>query len=192
VFIYGRVIDSQLESEVVALDEAINVFNEEEMIKVRDFDVRLRQAQFRIDNSVSASSLFTALEAATIRTVQISELTLERAADTEFMLNANIITDGFDSSLFQRGIFERNDVIETIAIEDLRLGQESGEGSEVVSVGSQVSFTARIGVQLTKVPFIPNASVPIADVVVPIATSTDVSIATSTEPTTLPANQISL
>ncbi len=194
VFIYGRVIDAQLEDEIVALNEAIGVFNQEEMNKVRDFDIRLRQAQFRIDNSVSAASIFTALEAATVRTVQISELTLERMADTEFVLNANVITDGFDSSIFQRGIFERNDVIESVKIENLALGQETTGEGQIIAAGSQVAFTARLGVPLTKVPFIPNQStpapVPVTPPVSTEATSTSTDNELSTSSAALPANTI--
>lgn len=158
VFLYGRLIDSQLKDEISKLDEAISVFSQDEMDKVRDFDIRLRQAHFRIHNSVSASSIFTALETATIRSVQISELVLERRADTDFSLIATIITDGFDSSIFQRGIFERNQVINSVTIENLTLGQEAGNDSDSFARGSRVSFTAKLEVPLAKVPYVPSSS----------------------------------
>jgi hypothetical protein len=152
VFLYDRYTKSQLEQEVVALDEAISRFKESDMNEVRSFDLRLTQARERVHHLVSLPSLFVALESATAETVRIKNLVLTREDDQGFILTASVETNNFDSSIFQREIFERNKTLQSATIESLDIGGQSTDAeSGVTTPSGLVTFTAKIGVPLDSV-----------------------------------------
>ncbi len=178
VFLYDRHINNQLRNEVVALDAAIANFSNDKMEQVKAFNTRLEYAQNRIANSVSAVSIFESLEDSTAQAVAIQSLKLTRVEDQKFLIEANINTDTFDSALFQRGLYERNSVIESVAFEDIGLG-EVEEGGEAPT---GVSFKAELAVPLSAVPYDPDGSpLPVTDMtVVDLSTTTDATATTTT------------
>lgn len=153
VYFYNRYVDQQLQVAIADLNTEISSFKQADMERVQAFDLRLRQAKDRLDNSVSVSSIFEALESATINTVRIADLSIKRNADTEFELDASIETNTFDSSLFQRGVFERNKVVESIEIENIDI-QKDIDG---LASDSKVFFTAKLTVPVGVIPFVPEA-----------------------------------
>lgn len=170
VFIYSGHIDNQLRQEVAALDAAIANFSNEKMNQVTAFNLRINQAQARIANSVSSVSVFDSLEDATAQAVAIDSLTLKRVEDEKFLLTAEISTDTFDSALFQRGLYERNSLIETVMFEDVGLNSdESEEGAP----SSGVSFKAELQVPLSAVPYTTNSTF------IPVTEQTVVEVSTS-------------
>lgn len=152
-FFYEQYIENQLNREIEALNTEISSFSEANMQKVLEFDRRVSQATDRLDNSVSVASLLEALESATIDTVQLQSLTLSRVADESFDLSARVITDSFDSTIFQRGVFERNQVITAVEIGNVSTGDSlpSDAGGESRSV---LSFDASLTVPLSAVPYV--------------------------------------
>lgn len=175
-YFYARHIDGQLEDKVQELSQAIGGFNEEDMDQVREFNIRLSQTRDRLDNGVSVRSIFEALEDATAQSVALSSLKLERFADDSIVLEAKVETDTFDSSLFQRGVFERSTIVESVNVEDLMV-VEGSETEDGPAVRSGVSFMAEITVPISEVPNVPSeAYVPVPEPVVvevPVASSTE-------------------
>lgn len=155
VFLYSKHLSNQLDSEVEALNGEIGSFSDVKMEQVRSFNMRLQQAADRIGNSVSSVALLESLEDATVQAVSIEKLHLERIADETFVVTAEINTDTFDSSLFQRGVYERNPIVKSVMIEDLGLAKEADQ--EGGSVSSGVSFKAELHVPLKGVPYSPDA-----------------------------------
>lgn len=177
VFLYDRHINNQLRDEVAALDAAISNFSNEKMGQVKAFNTRLEYAQNRISNSVSAVSIFRSLEDSTAQAAAIQSLKLTRIEDQKFLIEANINTDTFDSALFQRGLYERNSVIESVAFEDVGLGR--AEDDAEVPVG--VSFKAELSVPLSAVPYTPDGSpLPVTDMTVIDLSTTTNSVETTT------------
>lgn len=171
VFFYDRHIDAALEDEVRNLNIAITNFSDENMEEVRAFNSRLIQAKNRLDNSISLAAMFESLEESSAQSISLEALTLKRVADDRLFLEADIVTDDFDSALFQRGLYERNPVIENVTYVDLGLGEtEEGEASP-----SEVKFTAELEIPVTAIPYEPPASA--APVSLPLLTD----IATTTE-----------
>ena len=159
VFLYGQYIDRQLDEEIAALNTEIGSFSGENLAKVTEFDLRLQQADYRLQNSVSVASVFEALQSATIDTVQIEKLNLTRENDEKFVLDASILTDSFDSTIFQRGVFGRSDVIsDEVAIENVNTNTQSNldTGGSVVSSRPVVNFSAVLEVPLDTVPYVPT------------------------------------
>lgn len=161
-YFYSKVVDQNLQQEIALLNAEISSFSESDMQKVLAFDSRLIQAADRLNNSVSVASVFDALEAATIDTVQISTLDLVREADDQFVLSAAIATDSFDSTIFQRGVYQRNQTISDIEITTLSnsLGQEGIANSATRGAGPIVSFIAKLSIPLSSVPYVVNQVTP--------------------------------
>jgi hypothetical protein len=166
VFLYERYVGQQLEQEVNALSEEIKGFSDADMERVREFNGRLLLTQERLAKSVSIVSVFSALESATIQSVSIEQLSLKKEDDTSITLSTQLITDTFDSSLFQRGVYERNDVIETVAISELAIVEATDEGSTAAGI----KFSAILKVPAEAVPVVVTEVVPVEDTV-EIATS---------------------
>lgn len=154
VFLYSKHIENQLDSEVEALSGEIGSFSDVKMEQVRSFNMRLQQASDRIGNSVSSVAVLESLEDATVQAVNIEKLRMERVADETFVVTAQINTDTFDSSLFQRGVYERSPVVESVSIEDLSLAKEADSEGEATNSG--VSFKAELHVPLKGVPYQPD------------------------------------
>ncbi len=180
VFLYSRHTDNQLKEEITGLDTAIANFSNEKMEQVKAFNLRLIQAQERVYKSVSTVSIFESLEAATAKTIAIESLTLKRIGDEKFQITAEVSTDTFDSALFQRGLYERNSIVEKVSFEDLSLGDAN---SEEEGLRSGISFKAELEVPLNTIPYNPDGIViPVTDnTVLEISTSTEV-VGTSTKP----------
>jgi hypothetical protein len=156
VFLYHKYTNSQLDAEVTALSGEIGSFSDVKMEQVRSFNMRLTQAADRIGNSVSAVAVLESIEDATVQSVTIDALEMKRMADESFVVTAKITTDSFDSSLFQRGVYERSPIVESVRIEDLGL-QEDAE-SDSLTLNKQVLFKAELQVPLNGVPYTPTNS----------------------------------
>ena len=177
VYIYGRHIEGQLQKEISTFNAEVSGFKEADMQRVQEFDIRLRQAQQRLANSVSITSIFDALEAATIDTVRLNNLLIERNLDDNFELTAEVETDTFDSSLFQRGVFKRNKVVNEVEITNVTIKDATTDDGEV---RQSISFNAYLGVPLSSVPYIPSGTIQ-EEVVSLQVEATEQSEATSTE-----------
>lgn len=159
VYLYSQVVDKQLNKAVADLNSEISSFNESDMQRVLEFDLRLSQAKNRLNNSVSVASVFDALEDATIDTVRIANLDLKREDDERFVLETSIETNSFDSTIFQRGIFQRNQIINDVEITNLRNGSANNLSASSVSSNdnrSLVTFLAELSVPLSSVPYVVN------------------------------------
>jgi len=158
VYLYGQYINSQLDAEIATLNSEIGSFSQADMERVTQFNLRLVQAQDRLDNSVSVASVFQALQAATIDTVQIESLEMKREGDDMFVLNAIVQTDTFDSTIFQRGVYLRNGTIQDVLISEVQnvIATESNQVGEVTDTKDVVSFQALLEIPLSDVPAVPE------------------------------------
>lgn len=160
VYFYSKYVDKQKENEIALLNKEIDTFNETDMKKVIDFDNRLNQAYGRLDKSVSIVSVFEAIEDATIDTVQIDSLELKREKDDKFILSASVITDSFDSTMFQRSVYKRNQIIESVVISDVQAIGKSNESSEenknveTNDDDTVMKFKAELEIPLSSVPYV--------------------------------------
>ncbi len=184
VYFYGKVVDKQLSNEVAALNTAISSFSESDMQRVLEFDLRLSQAEDRLSHSVSVASVFDALESATIDTVQVASLDLKREKDEQFILAATIETDSFDSTIFQRGVYQRNQTISNVAITSLQNGNTSNlidKNNTFDNSIPEITFIAELNVPLTAVPYVANQAPILTSPI--IITEPALDIATTTEET---------
>lgn len=173
LFLYERYIEKQLESEVNALSQEIKGFSDADMERVREFNGRLRQTEDRLDKGISIASVLAALEQATVKSASVEQLSLKKTDDSLITLTAKLSTDNFDSTLFQRGVYERNSAIDSVVISDLSLEGLSEEDSDA----SGITFTATLQVPTEAVPTVVGTLKPAED----IATTTITSTSSTTE-----------
>lgn len=173
LFLYERYIEKQLESEVNALSQEIKGFSDADMERVREFNGRLRQTEDRLDKGISIASVLAALEQATVKSASVEQLSLKKTDDSLITLTAKLSTDNFDSTLFQRGVYERNNAIDSVVISDLSLEGLSEEDSDA----SGITFTATLQVPTEAVPTVVGTLKPAED----IATTTITSTSSTTE-----------
>lgn len=186
VFLYNRHLTGQLDNEVQKLGSAIGGFSDADMDTVREFNIRLHQAQGRLDKSISITSVFDALEDATLKSAQVTELSIKRDDDAQVLVSAKVNTDSFDASLFQRGVYERNSVIKDVQISDLTLTQ----GTEK-NPASGVSFIAKISVPLKDIPYKTAGLNVVPNVNAQAASTTQSNVSSSTSASTKVASSTS-
>ncbi|USN87548.1 MAG: hypothetical protein H6779_04010 [Candidatus Nomurabacteria bacterium] len=160
VYAYERSLNNEYNAEVKALNDAIASFNDESMQQVLDIDNRLYQAQTRISNTASIATIFSALEAATLKSVRIQSLNLKRVDDKHITIESHMETDSFDSVLFQRHVLENDDKLVISKIEDLGIvNNTNGEsGSSKKNTPLNVAFIADVEVDTSLVPHQPLSS----------------------------------
>ncbi|HEY0964800.1 MAG TPA: hypothetical protein VGE31_03310 [Candidatus Paceibacterota bacterium] len=184
VFFYHRYIEGLRTQEIEALNIAVTSFNDVEMKRVLEFDSRLRQADSRLKHSVSVASIFDALEVATVQSVRLNNVSIERDSDSQFNIEAEVQAASFDSSLFQRGIFERNPIVESIGVNELEIVSRD---DVVEGATPGVKFKANLVVPLTSVPYLaPNESVPVPveiELSTSSASSSDAALISDSQPT---------
>lgn len=179
LFLYEGYIEKQLESEVTALSQEIKDFSDADMERVREFNGRLWQTENRLEKSISIASVLTALEQATVKSASVEQLSLKKTDDSSLTLTAKLATNNFDSTLFQRGVYERNDVIDSVVISDLSLEDSTEEDSDT----SGITFTATLQVPTEAVPSLVGTVEPVED----LATTT-IKTATSSTTETVSTN----
>ena len=164
MFAYERKLSSELNAEVTSFKDATKAFDSEEnnVVQVLSMDKRLIQANDRFSKSLSMVAILDALDRATVRTVELDSLEIEKKSDTEITMTAEVLTDTFDSVIFQRSIYEANEVLQVTKFEEVTANQNgvadvpTTPGSLSIRTGGTgnptISFKATIEVDPKLVP----------------------------------------
>lgn len=186
VFLYGQYVERQLNEEIAALNTEIGSFSEANMARVTDFDERLQQATGRLNSSVSMAALLEALEDATIESVQLQNLSVSREFDDRYVLSGSVQTDSFDSTIFQRRVFEQDGTIDSVSISGVQTSTLTSGTSDEGSLQARpiVNFTAELEVPISAIPYQAGRSTSQAPAPLNITQPTvdSVTVATSTVP----------
>ena len=185
VFVYEYRLNKALDAEIVALNTAIVTFNEAEMQRVQEADLRLSQANTRLAYSASIVTLLEAVEASVTDSVQITELDIARVSDEAFEVQAKIKTTSFDSVMFQRTILDSGRTLAFAEIKDLVLQNVPpdtaafAEQLETQDTGEfAIGFQVLLAVDQANIP---HTIAPIESPVVPVSEV----VSTTTEDTTV-------
>lgn len=155
VYFYKEMMKDRLTAEIALLNKEISTFSEADMNRVLEFENRIGQARSRFDVSISLATVFSALESATAQTVKINTLDIEREDDTRVLVSGDMITNSFDSAIFQRSTFQDSGVISTVEIENINAANVDG-GSESQPGDKNLSFTATLGFPIDSIPAMIN------------------------------------
>jgi hypothetical protein len=158
VFLYNQYTTKKYDQAVGDLNREIASFKQADMEQVKDFDRRLSQISGRVEAGASIVSILSVLEASTVDTVQIETLSLSRELDDKYLLEASILTDSFDSTIFQRGVLNRNEQVANVSFSELNTsisaGNNNRDNNSFSGYPTQVSFKAEIEVPVSAVPYI--------------------------------------
>ncbi|MBY0309941.1 hypothetical protein K2Q16_02235 [Patescibacteria group bacterium] len=185
LFIYDRYTQTALANEIEALNKEISDFNAEDMEALVDLNEQLEAAESLLDQNVSLRAVLAIVERATIDTVQFKSVEFTRVGGNNIQLDATIITDSFDSVLFQREMFEQVEKIEAIELQDVSITLAGSEPDDEVTKNT-VSFTALFSVNSDEVPYVPVAGISPASSTVPAVVPPPVMISTTTATVTSP------
>ncbi len=157
IFLYSKFLDKKLNEEIVALDTEIRSFNEADLERVVKFDSRLKQVAYRVNNSLTVSPIFTSLEEATLGTVKLVSLGLQRKGDNKLLLTSNFEAGDFDAALFQRGVYKRDGLLGEVNIvnvsRELVDASDDKNNPKTNVVFDVVKFEAEIGINADKLAF---------------------------------------
>ncbi len=131
-FFYERSLRSQLDSEMFKFTTAASSYDSdaEKLATVVSMDNRLKQAAEIFAYNVSTLAIFEALEGATIASAQFTSVDVTREKPEEIIVVANVRTNTFDSTLFQRSIFSDTDILAETELADVTIEGTSSEGEE--------------------------------------------------------------
>lgn len=193
VFAYERKLSSELSTEIDAFKTATQAFESEEknVQAVLSMDKRLIQAKDRFMNSLSFVALLDVLDKTTIRTVELDSLEIEKKSDTEITMTAEVVTDNFDSVMFQRSVYEANDLLKITQFEEVTVSEGGATAGAVtpaslsISVAnpteSTVTFKATMAIDPKLIPVVmERASITSPDSGAVINTSSETATTTST------------
>lgn len=191
VFFYHRYLENQQSAAIAELDAAIASFSTADMERVLEVDNRLAQAWGRLDTTASGIVMLESLEAATVGTVEIEQVSVERQRDEAYVFSAKLLADSFDSALFQRGVLEGSGRVATVTVENLalRLADNRTDGDDPADLpppgAYQVAFDSEIHFPLSEVGYQPQFTATSTNVLdfsdQQTATPTS-TVATTTEP----------
>lgn len=175
-FLYKNYLNTQLETQVAALKVASQTFSTVDLARVREFDVALKRATERLDNSASIVAILDGLDDVTVQPVQIESLQIERQGDQSFSLEGEIITSSFDAAMFQRKIYNLNSkLFSSFTLQEVTLSNEiaaAGEGSDPATAledEQRVTFSVALTVPLEEVLYDPETARKLeTSVVVPV------------------------
>lgn len=155
MYLFDRYTERVLADEITNLNQSIAAFSVSDMQKVLELDERLKATADRLDNGVSLRTVLSVLEAATVDTVQYEQLEFTRDEDSNIIATAAVLTDSFDSVLFQRRMYEEASSVASVTLEAVTIafGTEDTAGGPGETPG--VTFTAVFSVDKSAaaVPF---------------------------------------
>lgn len=168
VFIYERHAQNQFNKAVVALDQAIINFNEEDLRRVTEFNERLIISKSLLESHASIVALMRAIENSTAQTVKFKELNITRTNKSTLTVNGLLTTTNFDGALFQRTSYIAADIINNPLFTDVKLTQPKVEDSKTSAVTDKTvelkaSFNFAVADVVYK-PFVEESLTPQSDV----------------------------
>jgi hypothetical protein len=182
-FVYDRKVQADLGAEIERFRIAAVTFDEDaaKLAEIVAFDARLAQANTLRSQAVSTVTLLRSIERATAESVQIVNLEVTRESPETLLLAAEVQTDTFDSTIFQRSVLNESEVLGAAVIEDVQVSletlarDEAGETSELVEDTKGVTFVAMIEIDPASIPALAEAN----DGIVPLLPKTETTSSAS-------------
>lgn len=123
IFFYQRHLNAKSIEAVNKFKAAVEVYqaDSDKLQAISSMDKRLIQANNLLQSSVSVSQLFRSLEKTVAKPIQITNLDYSRKTDRTLSLEAQIVTDSFDSTMFQRSLLTNGDLFKDVTLKDVTI-----------------------------------------------------------------------
>ncbi len=160
VFAYEKKLNKDRDAEILALNNAIALFKEEDMRLLLDEDNRLFQASNRLKHTASIAAIFDSLELATLGPVGIQSMDLKRVDDTKIAIKTEMEAKTFDAVLFQRGVFEKDERLMVDRVGDLKLNypNQQSQSGNLISRDISIVFNTELSVPTNLIPHLTKPS----------------------------------
>lgn len=156
-FLYRNYVTTIMEEEVRLLNAEIATFEVSKLGVISDYDLTLKRATDRLDHTASILSLLNEIESATAEPVFIESFAVTRLGDSFLEVNAKVVTQSFDSAIFQRALLEDNeDIFGSFEITDVTASTPVVEDLTILTGEEelpQVTFSLVAQVPIEAVPY---------------------------------------
>lgn len=152
VFGYGFSVNAQLSSDKNSLLAERDSFNQADMERIRELDLRMQSAFDILNRQVSLTSLLHMLEEKTVRPVQIYGLEYTKGVDNSLNLALQVRSGNFNNALFQREEFFNDPVLAGATISEVEFIQSELESKSDLAVQG-VSFLITKTLSTSDIPY---------------------------------------
>ncbi len=126
--------ESNLDTEKQALREQKDLFNQDSIAEVREFDRRLQAADLLIRNHISPLKIFAALEERTKQRIQFTSFTLEHSPSLEVIVSLQGKTPEFKTLALQESSFADDLLLKDVLFSEVSTDDGEEEGSTSQSI----------------------------------------------------------
>lgn len=159
IFIYERHTENQFNKAVVALDEAIVSFNEQDFNKVRAFADRVTLSKTMLDSHVSYVKLLQILESSTASNVVFKNIDIEQSGNGNVKVAGLLKAQNFDGALFQRSTYDASSLISSPVLSDVHLVEVPKTESSTSNNDTSVEFKLSLEFNIADIKYSPLGSV---------------------------------
>lgn len=152
-FFYKVSVDAQLNAERQKLADLKGQFDRAELERIKDLEKQLDLAALVIDQHISVTAFFNALETSAIDSIDYEELLIERPEPTDITIALKGTTEDFNSILFQRSVIAGNPILTGATFEELSAQTTQ---SNVATDKKTVQFEIRQNTDPSTLPFNPR------------------------------------
>ncbi|MEM9336377.1 MAG: hypothetical protein AAGA35_00790 [Patescibacteria group bacterium] len=168
VFIYKLQLQASLVEKQKSLSTLIDSFSQSDLEMVKEFEHRLNFAGDRMDNHLATSQIFRLLEEAVVASVEIKDIQVTRDGDEEINVTASVVTDTYNSTIFQRDTFIDEDAFVAQFVGNVARKTETDE-TDTLNTGEEViEAVVSLNLDSQAIAYIADTFSEQNDVVVPV------------------------
>lgn len=111
LYVYGSLVEKQLDEQKQALLEQQNRFSQEQLMEVRDLEKKMLMASDLLDRSMAPSQLFTALESVVSDQVAFTGAKVMTAQNDRVTYEFSGVARNFNDLIYQRDVLNNSQVL---------------------------------------------------------------------------------
>ncbi|MBP9711031.1 MAG: hypothetical protein KBD50_02100 [Candidatus Pacebacteria bacterium] len=176
VFVYGRVLQSSLESKKSSLNKSQEAYDPGVIEDLVRLDTRMIQGRSLLEKHISPSSIFTFLSENTLEDVQFTEFEYSITDGGAAAITMKGDAKDFSTVALQSDRFGSSKMLREIVFSDIAIGAEGGVS---FSVSATIDLPNLLySKHLNQTVFVPPAADSVAPASVPAVTATSTSSTT--------------
>jgi len=159
IFIYDISIDNQIAAQQENLSKEREVFNQADLERVRELDARMNKAFGILDQHVAVHSIMDVLDAAILKSVQVTAFEYVKDIDNSLNLTLTLQTKKFNDSLAQRESFLDHTLMENPVISEVTFSESLPENTLINAPEGKVTFMLSKELKTSDIPYIARDSI---------------------------------
>lgn len=161
ILFYKYALNKTLNNEKAALASQQDRFSESDIASVQDLNQRINLATVKLNDHISVSALFGALESSAVQSVKFIGFDYKRSADGSPSITLKGGLNDFNSLIFQREVFKTNPILANASFSDITsaaVALDTGSKSSSATGATQqvITFTMHKDVPASLIPYVPQ------------------------------------